>query len=310
MNEQELLAAVDALVRLHEGDLVCARPGHDTAGTGHTCPAPDDDIDVLALGDALTDRYGHPRNLAADAYTDPTVNERTGAPLLAPFGDDLVGMRAWAYADRWIGCGTLRAGSGVRPVVVVAERATPRQEELPPNSTWVDQVVAVTGWPRERREPVDWAPVESRLGTALPDDYKELVERFGHGAFDGELSLYLPDGRHGSGMGIADTNEFWFRTATPDGEGPWDPYRLYPAPGGLLEWASNEQHTSFYWLTEHPDPNQWPILVTDETYSDWDRFDGPIAQYIHRMLTDRHHPYSTARFFDSHWFMSYDDPEQ
>ncbi|CAL9531627.1 hypothetical protein SUDANB105_04032 [Streptomyces sp. enrichment culture] len=308
MNEQELLAAVHALVSPHGGDLVCALPGHGTA-TGHTCLAPGDGIDVLGLGDALTDRYGRPRNLAADGYVDPTVNERTGAPLLAPFGDGLVGMRAWADTDRWIGCGTVRAGAGVRPVVLVAGRATPGQEELPPDTSWVDQVVAVTGWPRDRRRPVDWAPVETRLGTALPDDYKELVERFGYGAFDDDLGLHLPDGWPGGAMGIAGTNEFWFATATPDGEGPWAPYRLYPAPGGLLEWASTEQHTSFYWLTGHPDPNRWPILVTDETYSEWDRFDGPTAQFIHRMLTDRHHPYSTARFSDSHWFTSYDSPD-
>ena len=49
--------------------------------------------------DGISGRYGASRNLAMGGYADPTVDATTGLPLLAPFGADLVDMRAWAYAD-------------------------------------------------------------------------------------------------------------------------------------------------------------------------------------------------------------------
>jgi hypothetical protein len=36
------------------------------------------------------------------------------------------------------------------------------------------------------------------------------------------------------------------------------------------------------------------------------RFDGATAQFVYRMLTEPQHPFSTARYFDGHWFESYD----
>lgn len=172
--------------------------------------------------------------------------------------------------------------------------------------SWVDRVVAVTGWTDDRRAPaVDWAAVETRLGTALPGDYKELVERFGYGDFDDYLGLLLPDGPPGS-LDLVTFNEFWARAAAEDGGRWWEPYGLHPAPGGLLQWGSTEGRTSFSWLTEGADPERWPILVMGEDYADRHRFDGSTAEFIHRLLTDRRHPCSTARYFDSHFFTSFE----
>ncbi|MEU1198241.1 hypothetical protein ABZ446_18665 [Streptomyces sp. NPDC005813] len=186
-------------------------------------------------------------------------------------------------------------------------RFTPRPEVLPQDTNWVDQVIDVTGWTRGRSGDIDWAAAETRLGTPLPAEYKELVARFGYGAFDDHLCLMTVDGPPES-IDIVEFNEFWSRSSAPDGEGPWEPYRLYPAPGGLLQWASTERRIAFYWLTEGADPDLWPILVTDDAYAQWHRFDGSTAQFVHRMLTDPRHPYSTAVHFDSHSFTPYTSP--
>lgn len=42
---------------------------------------------------------GRLRDLAMDGYVGPTVTGRTGAPLLAPFGDQVVEMHAWNPAE-------------------------------------------------------------------------------------------------------------------------------------------------------------------------------------------------------------------
>ncbi|MFE6028119.1 hypothetical protein [Streptomyces niveus] len=310
MDEQEeLLSAVHRLAWADTGELECADAGHPP---GHVCLDSSDGNDLALFQEALRRRYGRPRTLAMDGFADPTVGVRTGLPLLAPFGKRIVEMRAWAHAGRWIGCGTVRLGGdggdgdgdGVRMVALVAERADPAAD-LAAATSWVDGVVAVTGWDTTRARTVDWTAVEGRIGTALPGEYKRLTELFGHGAFDGYLELRVPDARFDSDD-IVPHSEWlgeWARTGSGD---IWEPYEVYPVPGGLLEWASSEQADQFYWLTEGPDPDNWPILVKEDIPDSWQRFDETTGEFIYRMLTERQRPFSTARHFDTHWFDSYD----
>ncbi|MEU5303897.1 hypothetical protein ACH4YO_28260 [Streptomyces noursei] len=301
MNEEELLAAVHGLLRPGSGALECREPGHPA---GHICLATADEVDLSALTEQLSGRYGEPYGLARGGHMDPEVTERTGLPLLVPFGERLVEMRAWAYAGRWIGCGAMRTGEGIRPVVVVAERPDPAADGLPEDASWVDRIVAVTGWDPQRTRTVDWTAVEARLGTALPGDYKRLAELFGLGAFDGFLQLSVPDAPFKS-SDIVRQSQWLAEWARAHGNRLWEPYALFPAPGGLLEWAGSEQADRFYWLTEGPDPDKWPIVMSEEIPDSWQRFDGSTAEFIHRMLTVPDHPFSTARYFDVHWFQSY-----
>lgn len=92
MDEQELLAAVHTLVAHNRQDLLCGRAGH---GADHACLPADEAVDLRALSKELTVQYGRLRNLAMDEYVDPTVIGRNGAPLLTPFEDQVVEMRAW-----------------------------------------------------------------------------------------------------------------------------------------------------------------------------------------------------------------------
>ncbi|MFD3533819.1 hypothetical protein [Streptomyces sp. NPDC058664] len=301
MGEQELLAAVHRLSWPDTGDLDCDEAGHHS---GHLCVTPvEGSIGFPALLEVFGGRYGRPRNLATGGYADPTVTAWTGLPLLAPFGDRIVEMRAWEHAGRWIGCGTVRSDEGVRTVVLLAEREDPAAD-LAEVTSWVDGVVAVTGWDPARARTVDWAAVEARIGTALPGDYKRLAELFGRGAFDGFLRLQVPGGAFVSDDLVLHTEWLgeWARTHR---SGIWEPYEVYPAPGGLLEWANSEQAHQFYWLTEGPDPDRWPILAKEDVPDSWRRFDGTTAEFVYRLLADKRHPFSTARYFDTHWFESH-----
>ncbi|MFC9325677.1 hypothetical protein [Kitasatospora sp. NPDC057015] len=310
--QEELLAAVHRLTWPGKGGLDCDEAGHPS---GHVCLEPTDENDLSALREALCARYGRPRNLAMGGYVDPTVTARTGLPLLTPFGERVVEMGAWAYGGRWIGCGTVRFGDAVRTVALVAEREVPAADPSanpaanPAEVTsWVDDIVAVTGWDTTRARTVDWAAAEARIGTALPGDYKQLAEVFGYGAFDGYLQLHLPGAGSTSGD-IVLYAEWLGEWAGAHAGDLWKPYGVYPVPGGLLQWAASETADRFYWLTEGPDPDRWPVLASDETHDSWERFDGTTAEFVHRMLTDRQHPFSTAQYFDTHWFESYEGEE-
>jgi len=301
MDTRQLLEAVQQLAWIDTGELRCAEAGHMA---GHVCLTASADTSLSALLEELSNRFGRPRTLVVDGRRDPAVTERSGLPLLEPFGERLVEMHAWSCRSRWVGCGTTHTGDGLRPILLVAERADPAAGGIPTGVSWVDRVVAVTGWDADLTHPVDWAAVENRLGTALPGDYKRLAEIFGCGAFDAYLRFDVPNAGIPS-FDIVRQTEWLAQWVKEHDIRLWKPYEVFPAPGGLLEWASSEQGHSFYWPTEGSDPDQWPILATEDDYRVWERFDGSTAEFIYRMLTDPQHPFSTARYFDIHWFFRY-----
>jgi len=303
MNREDLLHTVHNLTWGHKGELMCPEPGH---AEGHRCLVLSGETSPAPLVEELDNRYGGHRVPVVEGRADPDATERTGLPLLAPYGEQVTELRSWACAARWIGCATVRTEGGARVVVIVAQRTVPGLDTLPAAGSWADKVVAVTGWDTGRPYAVDWAQVEGRLGTALPTDYKQLVETFGNGAFDGYFSPLVPDSLSGCD-GIVRRAEVLAAHATAHGERLYEPYRLFPAPGGLLHWAGTEQDAEFYWLTEGPDPDTWPILSTEDDHREWDRFDGSTAEFVFRLLTDRARPHSTAGWFDTHWFMTYGD---
>lgn len=81
---------------------------------------------------------------------------------------------------------------------------------------------------------------------------------------------------------------------------PWTARR----EDGLLIWASTEHENLYCWKACGDDPDRWPVVVQS--------FDGEVvafdcraAEFICRVLIDQHHPFTMARYFDTHWFMSY-----
>ncbi|MEU6006634.1 hypothetical protein [Streptomyces sp. NPDC047453] len=234
------------------------------------------DLDSQDLTDLLGDRYGASRTLVLGGFTDPTVDESRGAALHVPFEDRAVTIRAWAYGDQWVGTGTALDGEGIeRPVLVVAHREVPEPLAVAPDEDvdWVERLIRITGWTQPARRPdVDWAEVESRLGTALPSDYKRMVETFGEGAFDGYLDL---------------------------NQEPWTSLR----EDGLLIWAGTEDEYLYCWRVDGDDPDRWPVVV--RSFDDEDSFDCQAAEFVCRILIELRHPFTMARYFATHWFMNY-----
>lgn len=236
MGNDGLLDVITRLTARGREPLGCGEPGH---GAGHVCLPVSREIGLAALAEGISGRYGSPRNLAMGGCVDPTADATAGLPLLTPFGGCVVDMRAWAYGSCWIGAGTVRDGDAVQFIVVIAERKIPVVEGLPADASWVEKVVAVTGWGERRMRTVDWAAVQERLGTPLPNDYKQLVEIFGYGAFDSFLTLYVPAARHAS-VDIVGGPERRAGLSPLALSSLWEPYDAYPVPGGLLEWGSSE----------------------------------------------------------------------
>ncbi|MHB9861532.1 hypothetical protein [Streptomyces sp. YIM S03343] len=253
----------------------------DQLGPEDGCMYLSGELNLQDLIDRLSDRYGAPRTLVLDGFTDPTLDDSKGAALLAPIEDRAVTIRAWAYGDQWIGTGTARDAEGAeRPVLVVARREVPEALAVAPGEDvdWMQRLNRITGWTQPAQRPdVDWAEMESRLAIVLPSDYKRMVETFGVGAFDGYLDL---------------------------NQEPWTSLR----EDGLLIWAGTEHEDLYCWRAEGDDPDRWPVVVRSFDNEDLS-FDCQAAEFVCRILTDPHHPYTMARYFDTHWFMNYRDSD-
>ncbi|MFJ3307513.1 SMI1/KNR4 family protein [Streptomyces sp. NPDC086549] len=276
MDDKQLLTAVAEILWPDLRELTCRELGHPP---GHVCLPVSDRADLSNLVDTLSGWYGEP---LAGADRLP--------PL--PLSGQVDWRYAWPFSNRWVAFGRTGQGRDARPALLIALRGTPAPEELPAETSWLERLVAVTGWTARTRFDVDWAAVEARLGTPLPCDYKALVETFGHGMFDGFHCVFMPDE-------LVKTTELAARL----GQAHWEPHPPFPAPGGLVPWMGNEHEQSFHWITEGPDPDRWPVYLSGDGPEAGDRFDCTATEYLYRHLTDPQHPIRMPVDFRAHWFM-------
>jgi hypothetical protein len=136
---------------------------------------------------------------------------------------------------------------------------------------------------RAERAGLDRAGLEGGLGTALPADFTllaELCPGFGIGDF-----LHVPLPRPGAERLWADgvreelegVLQDWWEDGMSLGVPP------YPAPGGLLPWASSNQGDVFLWTTAGPGPDAWPVTVASRDGCWW-HYAGGAAQFLAELL--------------------------
>ncbi|WP_371601960.1 SMI1/KNR4 family protein [Streptomyces sp. NBC_01220] len=253
-------------------------------------------MDFQELVDEVSGRAGSPRTLIDDGRRVEPVNTRTGQPLVEPFGEELLEMRAWPYWNDWIGCARVVRAGREQAVVVLAHRADPAAEGLPEGASWTEKLRLLTGWEPLPRTPVDWQAAEQALGTRLPGDYKEIADLFGYGSFDTYLELLVPGVR---GLDLVQ----WATSDAAYVDDLWRPHARFPEPEGLLRWGSSEQELDFVWQTGAPDPDEWTVLVRTD-FDTWERYDCGMGEFLVRLLTDVALGYPTSRIA-AHCFADY-----
>ncbi|MEU2249339.1 SMI1/KNR4 family protein [Streptomyces sp. NPDC019224] len=125
---------------------------------------------------------------------------------------------------------------------------------------------------------VDWPRLEAALGTALPADYKLLCDRYP--AF--ELSDFLSVGRPTPGNEVAwaeDTDDLEILAEWCEDADLTLPLRPYPAPAGLLPWASSNQGDLFLWTTGPGGPGDWTVTVASRNGAWW-HYTGGAVQFL------------------------------
>ena len=107
---------------------------------------------------------------------------------------------------------------------------------------------------------IEWATMETALGTPLPSDYRAFVERYGAGRIAGFVWVFVPGASH-------DTIDLEVQAAAQrevlaelEASGERIPYPVYPAPGGLLALGMTDNGDVLHWRTVGP-PDAWTIVV-------------------------------------------------
>lgn len=152
--------------------------------------------------------------------------------------------------------------------------------------SWVDQLAEAVGW-GPLGLGIEWAEIESRIGSPLPADYKEFCRVFGQGEFSGYLTVYASQG--GDGSEVVDSLETNQRIAERhpvvlDGYLPYGLYRI--AGQGVLQWGASSTGCEFAWLADSSiPPDTWPVLARDDA-SPWLRYDKLMSEFAYRLVAD------------------------
>ena len=137
----------------------------------------------------------------------------------------------------------------------------------------------------------EWTSVESRLGTTLPEDYKQLINLYGAGSFGGyvcPLTPFAPDMGTGSRFSL-------YRAVTAlkiiepfQQEAPEDfqPFPVYPAVGGLLPWGWECSDAGLQcWRTEG-NANSWSNVILDSDWSaEYHEYPVSVTNFLVKWLT-------------------------
>ncbi|UNO41935.1 SMI1/KNR4 family protein [Streptomyces sp. MST-110588] len=157
----------------------------------------------------------------------------------------------------------------------------------------------------------DWRRVESRLGTRLPADYKELIDTYGGGWFDQAIWVLEP----GSSLEHYDLlaeNEGRMEAISRLWElGEPRPAELAAEDSRVIAWALTEDGEHLYWLVRpRQDPGSWTVLVKEGRGPHWEHHRMSCTEFLVSVLVtgdaeseifdelplDDHHFRSTSGF--------------
>lgn len=163
------------------------------------------------------------------------------------------------------------------------------------STTELDQLTRLLPPPVEAAR-VPWHRSTAEIGIEFPADYRMFVDRYGGGDMTStsmalKFSIYAPcsvgwrPGAPGGFQALLDNQIgnvrplFVFDGADEDYWGG-PAYPVHPDPGGLLAWGEDQEGDMFFWLTQDPDPNRWPVVMWARGPATSYRFEGGMVAFL------------------------------
>lgn len=130
---------------------------------------------------------------------------------------------------------------------------------------------------------IRWDAVEASLGMPLPQDYKELADLYGPGAFNDYIRLYHP---HGVTEFVNLTGPMpgrireQLRRDREQGSHPVP----YP-PDQLFACGATDNGEYLFWVTDPADtPDHWRVAVNEARGPGWFTYDGTLTSFVVSVL--------------------------
>jgi hypothetical protein len=152
-------------------------------------------------------------------------------------------------------------------------------------SNAVDRLMEIVPPPAPAGAEVDWEDAARALRTALPADYRQLIERYGGGQFDQYLWLLEPASRSLYDLiEIVEEREEALEYLWSGGEAK---PTLLDAPGvRAIAWGSTDNGEYLYWLVRPGSvPDEWTVLVNEARGEEWEHFEMGCAEFLVGTLT-------------------------
>jgi hypothetical protein len=140
--------------------------------------------------------------------------------------------------------------------------------------------------PVEAPRSEDWPAVESRLGAALPEDYKEFIEKYGTGKINDFLWVFNPFAKN-ENLNLFSQIEIQYEVLNElRSSGERIPYDYFPMAGGLLPFGMSANGDVFFWRTSSS-AEQWTVAVNEGRSPSWEVFDVPMVQFLFETLSKK-----------------------
>jgi hypothetical protein len=125
-----------------------------------------------------------------------------------------------------------------------------------------------------------WEPIESEIGTALPQDYKKFVQLYGRGYFMEFLGIAVPRAQNPNArleyQVRAICSTFFDRDELP--------YPLWPTPGGLLPFGGTDNGDFLFWLPRGA-PADWSVVVWDRGSCSFEPLECDLTDFLAGLAT-------------------------
>jgi hypothetical protein len=160
--------------------------------------------------------------------------------------------------------------------------------------------------PVDAGSPDRWPEIELALGTALPADYKRLINAYGIGDFGNLFFVFSPEsgadgmnllwqaGVPGSlledeelGRGfppgsLLEGYQYYRRVHAPE----FCPFPTFPEPGGLFPLGGDTNGGSAFWETKGR-PEEWPLIFYESGFLGYERRPMPLVVFLVEWLSGR-----------------------
>jgi hypothetical protein len=147
------------------------------------------------------------------------------------------------------------------------------------------QVISSPSAPAESS--VDWPQVEEKIGTPLPDDYKEFIQKYGTGVIDSFFWIFNPVSKNKNlnlieRIKISENELNTLRAQLPDRF----TYAPYPNAGGLMPAGTTDNGDMIYWKTGKQ-PNQWSIVIGSTRDGEFEEFETGFTDFLVSLISRR-----------------------